>query len=144
MFPAMLASEVLLFHRAECPGGERNKRMNDQEARHIIALEARIKRLETMMEQLLTILSNSGSEMQKFQRIQGMLQELHSGQGVHTTSAAGTSLPAVAPPERPLNGAIQAALQKGDNLKAIKLYREIYNVSLQEAAEALNIQLHGR
>lgn len=100
--------------------------------------------METMMEQLLSILSSSGSEMQKFQRMQTMLQELHSGQGMRTTNTAGTSLPAVTPPERPLNGAIQAALQKGDSLKAIKLYRELYGVSLQGAAEALGIQLHGR
>lgn len=100
--------------------------------------------METMMEQLLTILSKSGSEVQKVQQMQTMLQELHSGQGLRATHTVGASQPAAAPPGQPLNEAIQAALQKGDNLKAIKLYRELYGVSLQGAAEALGIQLHGR
>lgn len=100
--------------------------------------------METMMEQLLSILSTSGSEMQKVQQMQTMLQELHSAQGIRATHTGGVSQPADAPPERSLNGAIQEALQKGDNLKAIKLYRELYGSTLQGAAEALGIQLHGR
>lgn len=100
--------------------------------------------MENMMEQLLSILSTSGSEMQKAQQMQTMLQELRGGQGLRATHTVSASQSAAAPPGQPLNEAIQAALQKGDNLKAIKLYRELYGVSLQGAAEALGIQLHGR
>lgn len=115
--------------------------MNDREERRIALLEARMNRMETMMEQLLTILSTSGSEMQRVKRMQTMVQELHDGRGIHTAGTADINLPAVTPPERPLNRAIQEALLAGDNLKAIKLYRELYGVSLQEAAGALRIAL---
>ena len=66
-------------------------------------------------------------------------QELRNRQGIPTTDitpVAGTLQ------ERPENRAIQEALLAGDNLKAIKLYRELYGVSLQEAAGALRITLH--
>jgi ribosomal protein L7/L12 len=42
------------------------------------------------------------------------------------------------PPEPPELRAVREALQSGDKLKAIKLYRSLYNVGLQEAQDAIN------
>ena len=42
------------------------------------------------------------------------------------------------PPEPPELRAIREALRSGDRMKAIKLYRSLYNVGLQEAQDALN------
>lgn len=42
------------------------------------------------------------------------------------------------PPEPPEMRPIREALRAGDKLKAIKLYRSLYNVGLQEAQDAIN------
>ena len=42
------------------------------------------------------------------------------------------------PPEPPEIKAIRDALRSGDKMKAIKLYRSLYNVGLQEAQDAIN------
>lgn len=114
--------------------------MNDQE--RIASLEARMHQMEAMIQELLTILTTSGAESQKTIQMQTMLQELHIGPHIHTAGTGGINPVAVTPQERPENRAIQEALLAGDNVKAIKLYRELYGCSLQEAAGALRITLH--
>lgn len=42
------------------------------------------------------------------------------------------------PPEPPEMKAIREALLAGDKLKAVKLYRTLYHVGLQEAQDAIN------
>ena len=42
------------------------------------------------------------------------------------------------PPEPPEIRAIREAVRSGDRMKAIKLYRSLYNVGLQEAQDAIN------
>ncbi|HEV2653959.1 MAG TPA: hypothetical protein VGT82_03340 [Ktedonobacteraceae bacterium] len=97
--------------------------MNDQE--YIAALETRIYRLETVMQKLLTTLTTSGSESQLATRMQILLQELHSDPAQMTPQGL-----------REI-GAIREALMSGDKIKAIKLYRSLYGVGLQEARDAI-------
>jgi ribosomal protein L7/L12 len=116
--------------------------MTDLEARRMASLEARMNRMETMMQELLSTLTTSRAEVERTEHMQTMLQELLIREGIHTRGTSGVNPVAVPPQERPENRAIQEALLAGDNMKAIKLYREIYGVSLQEAAGALRITLH--
>jgi ribosomal protein L7/L12 len=110
--------------------------MDDQElARHITSLQARMNRMETLMQQLLTILTTSRADGEQTMLMQTMLQELRLSPGIHT---AGSNPAAVTPQERPEIGAIRQALLSGDKLKAIKLYRSVYGVGLREAQEALD------
>lgn len=114
--------------------------MDDQEQiRRLNSLEARMNRMETMMQQLLSNLTSSRAQVDRITQMQTMLQELRHSPDIYP---AGINPGAVTPQERPEMGAIQEALLAGDNLKAIKLYRELYGVSLQEAAAALRITLH--
>lgn len=85
--------------------------MDDQEkhamhARRLTSLEARMSRMETMMQEVL----------------------------IHV----GINPVAVLPQERPEIEAIREALFSGDKMKAIKLYRSFYGVSLKEAQDAIN------
>ena len=98
--------------------------MNDQE--YITALENRIYRMETTMQKLLTILTTSGAEYQRTMQMQTLLQDLHID-------------PANITPQKPPEiGAIREALLSGDKIKAIKLYRSLYGVGLQEARNAID------
>ena len=90
--------------------------MNDQE--RIASLEVRVNQLETWVQELLI------------------------REGIHTRGTAGINPLAITPQERPENRAIQEALLAGDTMKAIKLYRQLYGCSLQEAAGALRITLN--
>ena len=98
--------------------------MDDQG--YVTSLETRIYRMETMMQQLLTILTTSGSENQRTTQMQTLLQELYIDPAKMTPQG---------PPEI---GAIRAALLSGDKIKAIKLYRGLYGVGLKEAQDAIN------
>jgi ribosomal protein L7/L12 len=110
--------------------------MDDQElARHITSLQARMNRMETLMQQLLTILTTSRADGERTMQMQTMLQELRLSPGIHTADSNPAS---VKPQERPEIGAIREALLSGDKLKAIKLYRSVYGVGLREAQEALD------
>jgi ribosomal protein L7/L12 len=112
--------------------------MIDQEhARYIVSLEARMSRMETMLQQLLGILTTSSTDMQRMLQMQAMLQELQSSQdirmrGTPDISGAPTSQ------ERPEIRAIREALLSGDKIKAIKLYRSVFGVGLKEAQDAIN------
>jgi uncharacterized coiled-coil protein SlyX len=117
--------------------------MNEQEYdRRVTSLETRMNRMETLMQQLLSNLTSSRAEVDRIRQMQNMLFELRHSQDIYPAGPAGINPGAVTPQERPENRAIQEALLAGDNLKAIKLYRELYGVSLQEAAGALRITLH--
>jgi ribosomal protein L7/L12 len=99
--------------------------MNDQElSRYITSLQARMNRMETLMRQLLNMLS-TGASIGEQTQIQNMLQQLHGN-------------PEISPQERPELGAIREALLSGDKMKAIKLYRSVYGVGLKEAQDALD------
>jgi ribosomal protein L7/L12 len=71
----------------------------------VVHLEARMRRMETMMQALLTHLGINPAELE--------------------------------PQLPPLPQTIREALLAGDKMKAIKLYREMYGVSLKEAQDAI-------
>ena len=101
--------------------------MDDQEqVRHITSLQARMNRMEIMMQQLLTILTTSGATSTGEQiQMRNMLQEVQGNAEI-------------APQVGPEIAAIRQALLVGDKMKAIRLYRSVYGVGLKEAQDALN------
>ena len=101
------------------------------------SLEARVNRMETMMQELIAILSTSATEYQRVSRMQVLAQELHNSQGAHASGTAGMNA-GMAQQERPEVAAIRQALLAGDKLQAVKLYRNIYGVGLKEAQDAIN------
>jgi hypothetical protein len=119
--------------------------MNEQEYyRRVDQLAARMNRMETMMQQLLNILTTSGADVERTMQIQTMLQALHLNPDIYMAGMAGNNPLEVTPQERPEMESIRKALLAGDNMKAIKLYRELYGGSLNEAAGALRITLQHR
>jgi ribosomal protein L7/L12 len=113
--------------------------MDDKEfARHITSLQARMNRIETLMQQLLLILTSSRADVERTMQMQTMLQELRLGPDIHTAGAADINPGAVPPQERPEIGAIRQALLSGNKMKAIQLYRSLYGVGLKEAQDALD------
>jgi ribosomal protein L7/L12 len=113
--------------------------MDDQEiVRRITSLEARMNRMETLMQQLLSNLTSSRAEMDRVMQMQTMLHELHLGSDIRTAGPAGINPGAVPPQERPEIGVIRQALLSGDKMKAIRLYRSLYGVGLKEAQDALD------
>ena len=110
--------------------------MDDREIiRHITSLQARMNRIEALMQQLLFTLTSSNAQADQYRRMQGMLQELRGDSG---TYAAGGNPGAIPSQERPEIAAIRQELLAGNKLKAIQLYRTLYGVSLQEAQNALD------
>src|SRR5579862_7629288 len=116
----------------------------------LYSLETRLSRIEAQLDQLLSILSSSNSEYDRHAHIQAILQELRSSRDSQMGSAAGfapTGYPqqmgAGAPgaypqQERPEVIAIREAVRGGDKIKAIKLYRSLYGVGLEEAKAAVD------
>jgi len=109
------------------------------ELRDITSLQARMNRMETMMQQLLTILTTSGADVERLTQLQTMLQELHLSPDIYMAGMAGVNPVAATPQERPEMEAIRAALLSGDRIKAVKLYRSVYGGSLREAEAALGL-----
>lgn len=111
--------------------------MNDQDvARRLTSLEARMNRIEKLMQQLLITLTSSQAHIEQTKILRNILQELRSNSDTHATEV---SYPATSTPqERPELAAIHQALLSGNKLKAIQLYRNLYGVSLQEAQDAIN------
>jgi hypothetical protein len=121
----------------------------DQEhARHLASLQARMNRMEGMMYQLLGILSSTGLDRNQYEHIQAMLQALRSSPDFHEGSmvatpggypsqAAGGAPGGFPQQERPELAAIRAAALAGDKIKAIKLYRELYGVDFKTAEAAV-------
>ncbi len=104
--------------------------MNDQEvARRLTSLEARMNRIETLIHQLLVTLTSSRAHIEQTQQMQTLLEELRSGPYNHT-SAMQQELPEIA--------AIRKALLAGNKVEAIKLYRSLYGVGLNEAKKAID------
>ncbi|HEY0754339.1 MAG TPA: hypothetical protein VGD98_10285 [Ktedonobacteraceae bacterium] len=66
----------------------------------------------------------------KMNRMEAMMQQLLIRLNINPTE--------LMPSEPPEIRAIREALQSGDKMKAIKLYRSLYNVGLQEAQNAIN------
>lgn len=117
----------------------------------LFALETRLNRIEALLDQLLSILSSSNSEYDRYTYIQALLQELRSSHDAHRGDAAGfaptgypqqaNGYPAGANPqqqERPEIAAIRAAVRAGNKIEAIKLYRSLYGAGLQEAKAAVD------
>ena len=95
--------------------------------RQVTALRARVNLLESMMQQLLTILTTSGATSTGEQiQMQNMLSELQDATGFSSQ-------------ERPEMVAIREALMAGNKILAIKLYREVYGVGLKEAKDAIDV-----
>ncbi len=102
--------------------------------------------MEGMMEQLLTILSTSGAEVDRLTHMQAMLQELRGSPDFQARSMA--AAPGGYPPqmagaypqqqERPEINAIREAMLAGNKMKAIQLYRSLYNVDLKTAMTAVD------
>jgi ribosomal protein L7/L12 len=110
--------------------------MDDKElARHITSLQARMNRIEALMQQLLTIQTTSGAHADHIMKMQTMLQELRGGPDINP---AGINPGAGAPQERPEIRAIRQELLSGNKMKAILLYRSLYGVGLKEAQDALD------
>jgi len=95
--------------------------------------------METMMQQLLTILTTSGADVERTMQMQTMLQNLHLNPDIYMAGMAGINPVAVTPQERPEMEAIRQALLSGDRIKAIQLYRSVYGVGLREAEDALGL-----
>jgi ribosomal protein L7/L12 len=94
-----------------------------------------MNRMETLMQQLLTILTSSRANVERTMQMETMLQELRLDPDIHT---AGINAGAIPPQERPEIRAIRDALLSGDRMKAIRLYRGLYGVGLKEAQDALD------
>ncbi len=85
----------------------------------IIALEARMSRLENLFQRLLAIQTMSQSNADGLAQMRALLQE-------------------ISPKDRPEMQAIREALAAGNKMKAITLYRSAFGVSLQEAQAAVD------
>lgn len=85
----------------------------------VIALEARMSRLEALFQRLLTIQTTTQTNADELTQMRALLQE-------------------ISPKDRPEMQAIREALASGNKLKAITLYRNAFGVSLQEAQAAVD------
>ncbi len=125
----------------------------------LFALETRLNRIETLLDQLLSVLSSSHSEYDRATQTQALLQELRGSHDAQMGGGFGpTGYPqqtggypgAANPPqmggapgaypqqERPELAAIRAAVRAGNKIEAIKLYRSLYGAGLQEAKAAVD------
>src|SRR5579859_4805950 len=91
--------------------GKEEYLMDQAELRRLIQLEGRVRQLEAAMQALLFRLDIDPAEV--------MPQEKQ-------------------PEMRGMTDEIQAELQAGNKIMAIKLYRERYNVGLKEAKDAID------
>jgi ribosomal protein L7/L12 len=98
-------------------------------------VEARMNRLERLLQQLLYTLMSSNSQMDQIRRMETLLQELRSSSDMSTAAASPVT---VAQQERPEMAAIRQALLSGNKLKAIQLYRSAFNTGLKEAQDAID------
>lgn len=106
-----------------------------QMVRQITSLQARMNRMEALMQQLLLTLTSSNAHVDQYRQMQAMLQNLRGDSDTYAAGAAAGNLGAQ---ERPEIAAIRQELLAGNRLKAIQLYRELYGVSVQEAKNALD------
>ena len=109
--------------------------MNDVEARRLASNEARMDRVERLLQQLLYTLMSSNSQMDQIKRMETLLQELRGNSDTHMAAANPVT---IAQQERPEMAAIRQALLSGNKLKAIQLYRSAFNAGLKEAQDAID------
>ncbi len=109
---------------------------NPADKTRIAYLESRVARLESVTTQLLDLLSHSGSEIDRMNRMQALAGEMEAPAGAVPIDPTGA--PETAP--RPLDPDIRNALATGDRLEAIRMYRERNGASLQQAMDALGLR----
>lgn len=109
--------------------------MTDVEARRLASLEARMNRIERLLQQLLYTLMSSNSQMDQLRRMETLLQELRGSSDTYTAAASPVT---EAQQEQPEMAAIRQALLSGNKLKAIQLYRSAFNAGLKEAQDAID------
>lgn len=111
-------------------------------AGRLFSLEARMNRIEAMIQQLLTILSTSHDSVGQMTQLQLLQQQLQGNPNNYATGPAGFGSAGVTPgapaQEPPQLQAIRAAMMAGDKIKAIRLYRELYGVDMKTAQDALS------
>ena len=113
--------------------------MDEREiSRHITSLQARMNRMEALMQQLLLTLTSSNAHADQYRHMQGMLQTLRADSDTYAAGAAGGNPAAIPSQVRPEMAAIRQELLAGNKLKAIQLYRNLYGVGLKEAQDALD------
>lgn len=99
--------------------------MDEQEIiRQMTSLQLEVNQLKALMQRLLFALLTN--ERDRYSRLQSLFQELRVNSETSTTDT-----------DQEL-AAIRQELQAGNKLKAISLYRVLYNVSLIEAQDAIN------
>ena len=109
------------------------------QAMRLAALEARMNRMEAMMQQLLGILTTSiADSVGQHQQLNQLLQGLHSSPNLQMGGTAGFTPEAVPPQqERPEIRAIREAVQAGDRKKALQLSRSLNKGGAQESQAAI-------
>jgi ribosomal protein L7/L12 len=108
--------------------------MDEQEmVRRITSLEARMYRIERLMQQLLMTMTSSQTHIDQIKHLQDILRELRKDpDNFHME-------PISLRQERPEMVAIRQALLAGNKLQAIKIYRSLYGVSLKDAQDAIDL-----
>jgi ribosomal protein L7/L12 len=106
-------------------------------ASQITELQARMNRIERLMQQLLMSMTGSQAQIDQVPRIRGMLQELAGDQSTSNAGQPGIRLGPVQQQERPELAAVRQALLAGNKFKAIQLYRSLYGCGLKEAQDAI-------
>lgn len=109
--------------------------MTVEEAGHLASLEARVTRIERLLQQVPYTLMSSNSHMDQLKRMETLLQDLRGSSETHTAAANPVT---GAQQERPEMAAIRQALLSGNKSKAIQLYRSAFHASLKEAQDAID------
>ncbi len=99
--------------------------------RRITLLETRMYRVEALMQQLLMTMTSSQAHIEQVKHIYAILQELRN-------DPDNFHMEPISIQERPEMAAIRQALLAGNKIEAIKLYRQLYGVSLKDAHDAIN------
>ncbi|GHO99742.1 hypothetical protein KSF_097900 [Reticulibacter mediterranei] len=106
--------------------------MDEQEiVRRITSLEARMYRIERLTQQLLMTMTSSQTHIDQVRHVQDILRELRN-------DPDNFHMEPISLQERPEMVAIRQALLAGNKIQAIKLYRQLYGVSLKDATDAIN------
>jgi ribosomal protein L7/L12 len=85
-----------------------------------------------LMQQLLITMTGSQAHIDQVKHIRAILQELRNDPDTFHME------PPIMTQEPPEMAAIRQALQAGNKILAIKLYRNLYGASLKDAHDAIN------
>lgn len=107
-------------------------------AARLTSLEARMKRMEHLMQQLIMVQISSQAHSDQVAHMREILQELRNNPAPVSAVPQPGPGPSAPQPERPEMAAIRQALLAGDKMKAIQIYRAVYGVGLPEAQAAIN------